>query len=299
MEVFEEFCFFRHAKPSPSGEWYINCRDGDGKGLCGFRYSGHGKYTLYNHLTKQVVLTGKLERPVNATVANNGTFCIEDSLFGDTLDSILYVFLSDGEKVIEKRLGANIFNSQISDDGQYVVFQTCNNTLNDDGNKLFLLEVNTGKVLFCREPATGWASKYFLDTKNKKLGVSHVSMDSKFYFYDFDGNFIDQSLFDADILSRGGFYEIVAKVQEIFSSQKVDEKTAFKLISALQVAIKSMYEEKFYAVDAAKAYKLMGEIYETIGDEKGMLCSFEQAINFNPKIGLKRKVAALKVKLNN
>lgn len=76
--------------------WVDASESGDSGGA---REKGRGSYLLYNALTGQVVVRGRLERPNNGHVADNGTFVLEDWRFGDGPVGTLCVFDVQGKSL--------------------------------------------------------------------------------------------------------------------------------------------------------------------------------------------------------
>jgi hypothetical protein len=297
--IIDKLDFSGRCSKSSSGEWYICWKDGvttsEGS-LLGFRESGHGSYALYNKKQEKVILSSKLERPNAGMVADNGTFCISDWHFGEGLFGTIYTFLANGEKAIGKRFEANIFNCAISDNGLYVICQTCENKASEDGNLLTLFNVKTGGVLFSINPMTPWADQYIFDVNNRRIGVT--IRDGGTYYYDFDGKFLDEKKYDEEQLASSRYEVVINKAQNILKSENLDFYQANRVIEAIDYSLTLLNEDEFhYKTWAATAYKIQGLAYEFISNDQDALLVYQIALGLNPKIGLKRKIENLKKKL--
>jgi hypothetical protein len=135
---------------SLNGRFTLAWRDSDGKGRGGARDSGKGLYWLFDSGVE--VCKGKMERPKRGHVADDGTFSLEDWLFTQSLASVFYAFRSDGHVLVRKRLRANLFNSCLSETGEYAVCLTASNPNSSDGHKLFLFSLPSGVLLWRQSP---------------------------------------------------------------------------------------------------------------------------------------------------
>jgi hypothetical protein len=93
---------------SPSDTFVLLWRDAtDDDSTIGYRTGGLGRYRL---IEKGVGLRcdGRLERPNDGHVANNGAFIIADWLFTDELRSRLHIFSAEGESLVRRDNRANV-----------------------------------------------------------------------------------------------------------------------------------------------------------------------------------------------
>lgn len=290
--------FYGQFSSSPSGEWCICWCDSDCEfrsGQGGFREQGHGFYVLYNKIQSKIILTGKLERPNQATVANNGTFCIEDWHFGEGLKSTVYVIAANGQTIIQKAFKANMFNSAISENGSYAICQTCNNPDYNDGNLLTAFALNEKKELFSKKPVTGWADQYIFLEDIPKFGA--VNRDIGTYYYDVNGNFLDQDRYEQEQLTCNSYTVVILKAEEILKSPGFNTASAYKIIEAIKHAFTILPKENHYNSWAALAFKIQGLAYEFLGDKQEALSAFDAALQLNPKIGVKRRADQLRKEL--
>ena len=292
--------FYGEFSSSPSGEWHICWADSDlefnsGRGGC--RESGRGLFVLYNKFKEEIVLTGWLERPQRAKVIDTGVFCIEDWRFRDQLQSTVYAFSSSGEILIKKTFEGNLFNSDISSDGQYLVCQTANNQNSSDGNLLTFFDIFKRKVLFSRNPVTGWANQYIFMEDDSRLGVVHKDVGT--YYYDINGNFLDHDRYNEEQLTCNKYEIVIFRAQDLLKSTDLNEEYAHKIIAAIKHSMEILPKhEHHYSSWAALAFKIQGGAYEFLKNKALALHSFEMALELNPKIGVKRKVEKIRKELS-
>jgi hypothetical protein len=84
-----------------------------------------GRYYLFEG--QKELCKGQLQRPNDGHVADNGSFILVDWLFTEELMSVFYAFNRDGEKLIERKFRANLYNGAIAVDGDYAACQTAVN----------------------------------------------------------------------------------------------------------------------------------------------------------------------------
>ncbi|MGB5077354.1 MAG: hypothetical protein WBO17_07745 [Sphingorhabdus sp.] len=105
--------FFGHRTTSPNGDYHLIWMDRDPDGSTGgYRHEGHGIWKLLS--AADVLAEGRLERPQDGKVADNGTFVLNDSMFGDGLRGRFTAFRADGQKLVEKEFSANLISNGLS-----------------------------------------------------------------------------------------------------------------------------------------------------------------------------------------
>jgi hypothetical protein len=286
--------FFGQFKKSNSGEWVICWSDSDDQQhRGGHRESGHGRYVLYNAPQDKIALQGKLERPNSGNVANNGCFSIEDWHFGSDLSGTFYVFSATGNQLIKKRLEANIFNSGISDSGHFAICQTANTPASEDGNRLTAFDVEKNIQLFSIHPTTGWADnyKFIEDTSHFAVVIDKIGT----FRYDMQGSFVDAAKYDAARLRCDRFEVVLLAAEEILKAPELNNQRAQ---AALEAALRarSLGADKDQSWKAV-ALKIQGLAHEFLSNNEDALLAFDEALNINPKIGVKRKADSLRKKL--
>lgn len=94
---------------APGEKWLLSWKDSTPDGSRGgSREAGEGRYVLVDVKGNKVRVDARMARPNNGSVANNGTFCLEDWHFGNTLSGTFHVFSGQGAPIITKELSANI-----------------------------------------------------------------------------------------------------------------------------------------------------------------------------------------------
>lgn len=289
--------FVGRCSKSQSAEWVVGWADYDIQELrqnfriiSGHRESGYGFYVLYNTCQNRIILEGRLERPNSGSVANNGYFSLEDWEFGDDLSAVFYVFSPSGEIIIKKRFKANIFNSAISNAGTLAVCQTCHNPSGLDGNLLCLFDLKKKTELFFVHPITKWAEKYEFLEDQQILVV--ILKDIGKFRYDKFGNFLDSALYESARLTCNDYGVILDAANEFLKQSDHDKKQIETILDAILRA-------RLLGADADQgcklfALKIQGLALEALSRYKDALTVYEEALEINPKIGVKRRADALK-----
>ena len=244
----------------------------------------------------KIILKGSVQRPNDGKVANNGNFVIADWLFSGDLNGIFYVFDIEGRFIIQHKVNANILNTSISPSGNYAIFQTANNNEDEDGNKLFLFKLNPINLLWKLSPPF-WATNYIFDEENGILKLEHDNRE--IYKFSFNGEFLDQEKFNADRLKLATGYELLTIAKEKYvdlQNKNASSEKYLEIIPTFQKVVKS----KISDYTKAQAYRMMGEVYLNNKDKKAAINSFENALIYNPNVGVKRLYDKLKKgKCNN
>ncbi len=75
--------FFGQAHRSSNKRWIVGCNDSDGVSRGGYRESGNGRVVLVDHQMDKVMHELRhFARPMDAAVADAGTYIVLDSGFG-------------------------------------------------------------------------------------------------------------------------------------------------------------------------------------------------------------------------
>lgn len=282
--------WFGPCSRSPNRRWLISWRDADiGGSRGGSRSSGRGAYLLYDTEAKRVVLEGRLERPNDGHVADNGTFVLEDWLFSDELSGIFCAFTSQGQVLLERRLTANLASSAISRNGKYGVCQTCNSST-EDGSSLFLFDLQSGDELFHVEPAAGWAMNYTIDESGAEV-IAHIK-DLGAFRYERNGRFLDREELEEARLHRGSYSLAILTAEEILRRNDSSTERVREVLAAIQCARKQGADGdvRWRAV----ALKVQGFAYEALGEAMLAIRMYEQALAIDPKVGVKRRLSMLR-----
>ena len=267
---------------SENGQYMLIRQDSDRElGIGGYRDSGNGRFALVKK--NQALYIGECERPTEGKVSNTGTFAITDTLFGNQLGSKLYVYSKDGTLLLSHLFSANTLNIGISIDGSHVAVQLCNCDTDDSG-KLYLFNVNESKVISKFIPETGWADKYEFSIAENTIYLCY--RNNRRYAYLFDGTFLDRVRYDRERIEDASPTDLVLIVRE-----KLKVATQEQLPCLLSMIDKAF--EGSLSDYQALAYRLKGEIHESMGNKKEALSAYQDALKIDPKIGVKQRLKKL------
>ena len=226
----------------------------------------------------------------NGKICDEGTSFIFESYLGDEPLTYFYLFNKTGAIWIRYLIHANIYSAEISNDGHYAVFHTCNSD-NDDGNKLFFFDLRKRMSLWKNEIDSGWPDDYEFDFQKKIIFL--VYKDHTKYAVGFNGAFLDKRKYEENFIKKADGVQLY-----FFSKNKIDMlKNNFtyndveEIISLLNEAIKRKIDVPEIK---AKIYREIGEIYEKLGDLGKTIKHFEKALAINPKVGVKLRLKELK-----
>ncbi|WP_392560390.1 tetratricopeptide repeat protein [Orbus mooreae] len=255
----------------------------------GCRERGNGSFLLYNSFTDCLITIDKqLERPNHGVVVNNGYFSIEDWHFNNELSGSFYVFDNHGNAIFNKNFSANIINSSLSSTGNLAVCQTANSD-NEDGNKLFLFDVQNNKQLFSISPVS-WADSYEFDEEKKYLIVNFNDIGK--FRYNIQGIFLDIKEFQEARLKSDRYDVIIFTAEEMLKESNLPLEKTRKILDAIIKARKIGADSN--QSWKALALKVQGLAYELLSEYSKAIAVYEEALEINPKIGVKRKLAFLK-----
>jgi hypothetical protein len=275
---------------SKSKKWAISWRDSDpGAQRGGHRESGLGEFVLADLPGDVVFVHGKMQRPNNGSVADNGSFSLEDWYFGNTLSGTFSVFDNTGRPIVTKELTANILDSGISRNGT-LAYCTTANSKTEHGYKVFLFDLEAGEELFCVTPQTGGMESYAFD-EDKKLLIADVKGVGKFR-YDRDGNFVDAGNLDKANLGSSAYSRVIRAAEKILDEPGVSQARAREALGAV-IRARSLGADAIPAW-APNALKVQGLAHEVLDEPLEAIKVYEEAIVLNPKIGVKRRLDALK-----
>jgi hypothetical protein len=276
---------------SPNGKYTLVWSDSDpSAGVGGYRQSEYGSYALVHN--DAVVCTGKLERPNDGKVANDGTFVLADWRFGDGLKSRLHGFSSDGQEILRHEFSANMFNTGLSDTGKYAVAQLANSP-SEDGGCLAFFDLSEGEVLWKKVPETGWADSYRFDEERRKISLVYKNIGT--YEYSYEGEFEDAVRWEQDRIRSGSGHDLLAVCREKLEAcaGQLSSEDANKFLEIIDRAV-AKKEVRDDAGTNARALRMAGEIHEAVGELHLAIEKYESALGLDPKVGVKKKLQQLK-----
>lgn len=288
--------FFGKAHISPDKQWVVGCCDSDGNGVGGYREKGYGRVVLLDYSKDQVFFElNNIARPVSAAIANSGRFIVHDACFGSGLKSEFIAINSDKTEQYRRSFKAIIFNLDISKCGRFAVVQTCN-APSEDGNILSVMDLQTRSILFSVAPSTGWAScyKFKIGADGMLLSLNCEHRGIGWFRYSPDGTFNDTCAYLKARLEKGDYSLKILASKELLDSSANEENARI----VLKVLNSAIFEGTNSPPDwVATAHRIRGEAFEILRDSANALSEYEIAIELNPKIGVKRRLTALKKQL--
>jgi len=277
---------------SPNGEYLVATRDSMPEIDQGSaRHQAHGAFILAH---RQQLLFEKrlLERPMESAVANNGHCVINDWRFDPSqLRGTFYAFDATGEVLIKQDFAANLMNNAISSDGAFAVCGCANNRAHQDGGAVALFDLNRRQCLWKQALPTGpFVEHYEFDTAQRVLTVTYG--DGRRYRYGFDGDFLDRLTWDTERMKSASLTLFLVDYQQAF--QALNPPTAENTAPIIQdIQHLLAVNEDPYLPNRAKALRLLGEIYEALTDKTQALAYYQQALQKDDKVGVKKKIKKL------
>lgn len=282
--------FFGPYSESENRKFLVAWSDADRKkGIGGFRESGEGSYILAEDTV--VLISGRLQRPNDGKVANNGTFIINDWMFGEGLKGTFYAFNKLGNQLVQHRFTANLLNNGIAEDGRFAVCQ-CANSDTEDSGVLALFDLNKGMLLWKIQPESGWADSYHFDCEGKKILLCYREKGE--YRYSFGGDFIEKDKWQIERINYVSAFELSLIAKERFKEKynSLSEADAQEILLLLDRALNKGLDG--YPNEKAAVYRTMGEVKESLGKITEAIYNYELALEVNPKVGIKRRLDTLK-----
>lgn len=220
-------------------------------------------------------------------VSNNGYSIIAGGYDNDANSHNIIVCNEYGEIIFKTKIKSRIYNTKISDDGKYVVFQSYNSMLSeDDSGKIFLFDLSNNSEISRFQCALGWPNDYvFLENKKYlRLIYDNQSID-----YDFYGNCLE---LDKLPKKEQNPYDIFYELENTYSD--INEKTSKDLLEKFYIQYLEISKEDFTPHVAGVTFRRLGELSMKLGNINDALLFFEKADVIYPKIGVKKIIKKLK-----
>jgi hypothetical protein len=228
---------------------------------------------------------GRADRPNDGQVADNGSFVINDWLFGDGLKGVFRAYRADGTLLVKRSFTANLLNNGIADDGSMAVCQTCN-APGPDGSVLAIFDLESGREVADWVPESGWAGSYAFP----EAGIIRLRYhDGQAYDYAIDGQFLDRDRW-LDAQARSDNVHVLHN--RCADRPSPDDERQDHRIRQCDPRRPGVRPRR-----APLALKVRGLCQEALGNLASALSDYEEAIALDPKIGLKRKVAEIRKRL--
>ncbi len=280
------------AASSPDGRWAILTRDADDSGdHVGYRSAGPGRYRLVEGSTTRC--EGRLLRPNDAKVANDGTFIVADWLFTDELAGRVCIFDMAGTPILDESYGANVLATCLSDDGRFGAVHLASSPDRPDFDELAVVwDLVTPVLLWSKQLEGGRAEAMVIDSTAGLLQAESKRIG--WVDYDLRTGATDPRAVLEAILRTGNGFEILDLVQDEVASGPVDRTRAGDLITYCQTAAGKLHD---YPNHEARALSIAGEIAEARGDLQAALGLWDRALAIDPKVGVATRAKALRASL--
>ncbi len=275
--------FIGHQARSPNRRFRLIWADRTPDGLRGGnRESGHGSWYLL--LDDRIVSSGKLERPQEGKVADNGTFILHDWMFGQGLHGRFVACDSHGQTLIAQQFSANLMSNGLSPDSRYAICQTANAPGSDDSCRYMLFDLEAGREIARWEVETGWAEGYKWDCDAGRVII--CLRDGEQAIYDLAGTMVDREGWRRRRIAAGD----LGVIKGVVSSQaSLDREMRQDIAAGLRRAAR---EGEIWS--QARAFRLLGELHETEGEPKKAIKAYDDALRLDPKVGVARRVEKLR-----
>jgi hypothetical protein len=271
--------FYGISSKSSNGRFTIAWMDG------GPDQSRRGRYVFLDR--GKLVAEGRMSRPNDGKVANNGVFILNDWGAIETLSGTLIAFRPDGTPILSRKFKANLFNNGLSADGRWAVCQTAN-APSDDSGRLFVFDLVAGKEVSSWQAESGWANVYEFSSDGTTIYLGYV--DGTKFAYSVNGEFIDRTMWLTVGLQKGNLLIVETLLSEC--DNRPTHQLTDLVLPAIDRALAATRNEDVRA--HARALRLRGICFESIGEIGQALTAYEQALSRDPKSGVKRKAGQLR-----
>ena len=268
---------------SPNGRYTLIWQD---RGWTGDSSDPRGRYLLLDG--GSLVADARMGRPQDGKVADNGTFILNDWGDSQQLSGTFHAFRGDGSSIISHSYSANLLNNGLAPDGRLAVCQTCNAPGSADGSILTVFNLEAGTIVAAWTAESGWANDYEFPGSER---VRMLRGDRPPLDYCLYGEFVDRRLWLRDEVARGTLHVIRKALAE-------GETTTGLSLDDLRVGVRRVAATvEGDARSRADAWRLAGEIEEMAGDEAAALKAYERALALDPKVGVAKRAATLRKRL--
>lgn len=275
--------FIGHQAKSPNGRYRLIWADRSPDGLRGGnRETGHGSWSLLRD--DRIVTSGKLERPQEGKVTDNGIFILHDWMFGQGLHGRFVAYDPEGQRLVEQQFAANLMSNSLSPDGRYAICQTANAPGSSDSCRYFLFDLGASKEIARWEVETGWAERYDWDCDAGRVFI--CMKEGERVAYDFTGKMVDRKGWQLGRIAAGDL-GVIKKV--VTSQEALDDDMRDHLKTGLARAAR---DGEIWS--QARAFRLLGELHESEGDPDEAIKAYDDALTIDPKVGVARRVEKLR-----
>ncbi len=243
----------------------------------------------------KLILSGKVNKPINGKVADNGTFILSDWLgLSDREDdeeqaSRFFAVNKYGEELINHQYLAGLGLSFITPDGKYAICQTMSSNT-DDSQTVSFFDISSKLLVWQIKPVPFNVNSLEID-QNKKTSYFICDGIGKFK-YSLDGEFLDYDKWRESRIKHGTGYELFDMADKILleMGESVMPNFLQDALGLYLLGIQRIDSDYFSSITQRK----IGEIYELLGNPVKAIFYYEQALILNKKVGVIRKLKKLK-----
>lgn len=247
------------------------------------RDSRRGGYAVIEG--NRLLVSGPAGRPQEGRIADNGAFIFNDWMHSDELCGRFMAFGADGTQRIAQHFDANLFGNGMSEDGRYAIVQTANAPGSPDHCITAAFDLREGRALARWRPECGTARDFVFDSERGSVDLLTHDGDRETYMLA-TGEMRDRDGWLARRIARGDL-QVIA---DFLKRQPVLDADMVAPIRDGLAAAQSSGE----GWQRARACRLDGELLERLGRVQDAIATYEQALLFDPQVGVAKRLAKLK-----
>lgn len=271
--------FYGSKEQSPNGKYFVTYTDGH---YYNNRWE-NGNIALLKNGT--ILFKKKIQRPNDCHVSDNGIVICCDWQNSNALTGRFLIFDSTGKELFIKKTTANLGACAISSDSKFAIFETFSSET-EDSNKFFIIDVKQSRIVstFLRPHSFKTA-----EINTEKGSIKLKDYHGFIFEIDFNGNHINRHNYEMQVMQEGSNYQKLC-----LYGGKPDE-LKFRDQKYLQLLIEALDDkDSLHGFGEDRLYRRIGEYYDAVGDISKAIENWDKAIQINPKVGIKRKLDALK-----
>lgn len=237
-----------------------------------------------------------MERPNDGQVADNGAFILSDWRFGEQLRSTFYAFDRQGRQLLAHEFSANALNSGLSPDGCFAVYMTAGGD-SPDASQMTLFDLTDGERLWSVWPVSGRPNSYAFDTAEALLWLEYDGK-GRYAYSMTDGEFRDRERWETERIEWAHPFELARIGSERLkvAGDELDLREGAEIAFILKKAVATGIDQS--PSEHAKVLKTLGNLWERLGDYHEALDCFQRAEAVYPKVGVKRRIQAMRKRLD-
>lgn len=242
---------------------------------------------------QKIILKMYLPRPANGKVSNNGSFILNSGIDrSNELKGRFIAYNKAGKELVNHRFTANLGANSLSNDGRYAVCQTWYSDTKD-GHTVTCFDLINGKLLWQKTPETRVADA--IEFSHNAENLIFINKGIGNFRYSMTGELLDKTRwYEARIKHGTGFELIEIANQKLVNMGENNNSTSLEEVLDLYLMAVKRIDSNYFL---AKAHRKIGEIYELMGKINKTITHFEKAQEYNPKIGIKKKLQKLKLEV--